>query len=180
MTQRDRVVGVLLLAAIGFAATGCNEPGWGSGGRTIHRDGKTLSVWDLERGDTAYAVFLVEGRSFGGPTNPKTGKSEGVAHALRLGGIEAPDVSWSCVTRDGATGTVTIGEEAFDLSKGRLFQVDFDGDKPLVKQCAVDCNKWRGATFTARLESLAISAPEVRGFADQWRKAERSDAADSR
>jgi len=180
MTQRDRVVGVLLLAAIGFAATGCNEPGWGSGGRTIHRDGKTLSVWDLERGDTPYAVFLVDGRQFGWATNFKTGKSEGVLNTLHLVGIEAPDVSWSCVPRDGATGTVTIGEEAFDLSKGRLFQVDFDGDKPLVKQCAVDCNKWRGATFTDRLESLATSAPEVRGFADQWRKAERSDAADSR
>jgi hypothetical protein len=143
-----------------------------------NRDGGRVVEQSTETGRRS--AFGTSSRSFGGPTNPKTGKSEGVAHALRLGGIEAPDVSWSCVTRDGATGTVTIGEEAFDLSKGRLFQVDFDGDKPLVKQCAVDCNKWRGATFTARLESLAISAPEVRGFADQWRKAERSNAADSR
>jgi hypothetical protein len=180
MTQRDHVVGVLLLAAMGFAATGCKEAGWGSGGELrVHIDGKTLSVWELERGDTPYAVFLVFGE-FSGTTNFKTGKSEGVIHALRRWGIEAPGVSWSCVMRDGVSGTVTIGEEAFDLSKGRLFQVDFDGDKPVVTQYALDCNKWRGENCTDRVEALADASPEVRRFADQWQKAEQPDAADSR
>jgi hypothetical protein len=183
MARRHRILGVLLTIAVGFVATGCYKADWNAWGESItNKNGNTLSVFSLTRGDKPYAVFVVKGRQFLGATDFKTlktegVKSEGVLHSPLDGG--AADIPWSCVTRDGATGTVAIGEETFELAKGNLFQIVFEEENPKVKQSAVEC-KWRGETFGECMSALAEAEPEIQTFADQWQKAEQLDAADSR
>ena len=177
-------VAFLMMLAIVVVAPNCAFA-WGIGRDTCStRDGKALCVFELFNDGTTYTVFAVNGGECSGSADFNTGKSSGTLRSSSARDDRPVELKWSCDTADGVTGTVTIGEEKFDLAKGKFFHVAFDGKKPQVKQLVVDMAKYdQGATVKDRLLASAKTAREISPLAEEWResaKAEQADAADSR
>ena len=87
---------------------------WSDAGCSL--GGSGMANRELEPGETRKGV------KYEGDVTSKDGKSWKVA----------------CYTRDGKTGTVKIGDQAFDLAGGRLFLVSTRGASPKVKQLKQD------------------------------------------
>ena len=177
-------IAFLMMIAIGVVAPSCAFA-WGIDEDICYtKDGKALCVFELLNDDRTYAVFAVNGGHFGGFDDFDAGKSSGTLSSSSAGSEKPVEIKWSCETADGVTGTVTIGEEKFDLAKGNFFHVTFDGNKPQVKQLMVEMAKYdEGATTEERLLAAAKTAREISPFANEWLescKAEQGDAADSR
>jgi len=177
-------VAFLMTIAIGVVAPNCAFA-WGINNDTCYtKDGKALCVFELlNDDDSTCTVFAVNGGECSG-SDDDTGKSSGTLSSSSAGGDKPVEIKWSCETADGVTGTVTIGEEKFDLAKGKFFHVAFDGKKPQIKQLMVDMAKYdEGATTEERLLAAAKTAREIGPFANEWLescKAEQGNAADSR
>jgi len=177
-------VAFLMMIAIGVA-TPTFSYAWGIGKETCStKDGKELCVFELFHDGVTYAVFAVAGGECSGSADFDTGESTGHLRSSPARDDRPVEIKWSCDTADGVNGTVTIGEEKFELAKGKVFHVVLDGEKPQIDQLAADMAKYdEGNTVDERLSALAKTARRISPFADAWResaKAEQSNAADSR
>jgi hypothetical protein len=80
------------------------------------------------------------------------------------------NVAVHCYTSDGKTGSVTIGEETFELGNGSLFLVASGGTKAAVKQLRRDLSKL--GSDPEGLQANAKADSEIKAFFEQQRAAE--------
>lgn len=110
-------------------------------------DGLAVAVWfDAD-----------EGGGCGSSTSDSTATYTG--GASRLGGER---VEWTCVTRNGSTGTVVIRGESYDLADGALFLVSVRDDPPSVRQ--LDRDLTLIDPVAGDLERLAAQVDDIAGF----------------
>jgi hypothetical protein len=74
------------------------------------------------------------------------------------------EIAWSCDTKNGTEGSVTVDGQNFDLSKGALFLVPTNETKAKVVQLAVDMSKLQGASVTERLRAMATTDARIADF----------------
>lgn len=74
-------------------------------------------------------------------------------------------IAWTCESKDGRTGAITVNNVALDLANGPLVlhRAEADGSASF-DQCAVDVSKLDFARFAESLRSLAGSDPKVAAF----------------
>jgi hypothetical protein len=119
------------------------------------------------RGVDEAAVFY-EGTSFviwsdfsGGGGSSSSG-SDGMRCRGRVLARDGRKVAFSCQTKDGKTGPVTVGESNYDLKDGNLFLVTYDGERLRVSQLKRDLGNLQ---FTRdELEAFARQDQELVGF----------------
>lgn len=70
------------------------------------------------------------------------------------------EVGWSCQTRDGQSGAVTIQGQSFDLADGQLFLVSTAGGAVRIRQLRLPEMQGSHAAF----ERLAADVPDVGAF----------------
>jgi hypothetical protein len=99
------------------------------------------------------------------------GSSSGAAGSFRgqLRAHDGREIAWSCSTRDGTNGTVTVDGQGFDLSKGALFLVATSDQKTKVEQVAVDLSNLQGNStpdypFQEKLQALGEAQPRIAAF----------------
>jgi hypothetical protein len=155
----------LALTACVFACAGCallkSDEGWGGGGGSgsYTTDGGTVSrgLAVLNRDNRPYLVVLSAGSA---TKSVKAGRAAS-------GTIQAPDsrtVEWTCVTKDGVTGTVTVGDRKLRLENGGLILVDLRGGQTVVEQAAVNVGRLEGAAVEDRLKVMAATDERVARF----------------
>jgi hypothetical protein len=74
------------------------------------------------------------------------------------------EIAWSCRTKDGTNGTVTVDSQSFDLSKGGLFLVSTNGSQTKVEQLDVDVSKFRDGPAWEHSRALVEAEPRVAEF----------------
>lgn len=157
------------MRAVIFAATltllGCGglkyESGSWGGGSASHGSDTNSGIVDygvtqLTHNDRVYLVLLSEGGSGSCHSGPPA-----------LGTFQAPDgraVEWTCETRDGQSGRLTIGAEKFELGKGAVFLVNLQGGKTTVEQVAVERGQLNGGIIEERLEAAARTSERLAAF----------------
>jgi hypothetical protein len=62
-----------------------------------------------------------------------------------LSAVDGRMIDWSCPTRDGTSGTVTIAGQEFDLAKGALFLISLRGKRTKVDQVGLNLSKGQGS-----------------------------------
>jgi hypothetical protein len=77
------------------------------------------------------------------------------------------NVAVQCYTSDGKTGSVTIGDETFELGSGSLFLVASSGTKTVVKQVRRDLSKL--GSDSEGFSTTAMADVEIRTFFEQPR-----------
>jgi len=78
-------------------------------------------------------------------------------------------IPWSCPTEDGTRGTLTLGEQKFDLTKGAVFLISFKDKLTKVEQVAVDMTKLGGGKLTEKLDAVAAAEPKLQTFLKECR-----------
>jgi hypothetical protein len=152
---------MLLLLASGTMA-GCNlslSEKWSSGGETLH---ETYLFTTLARNDKPYFLFVFD-EQYGPWHTSAEGRWSGSGAFTNAQGKA---VKWICETKDGLTGTVTIGEEVFDLANGLVFLVKFQNDTMVVKQMMLDQPKFSEGTTSAIIKQALSLDPQVKTFFD--------------
>ena len=79
-------------------------------------------------------------------------------------------LEWRCETADGKSGSVTVGGANYELTKGGIFLVDMQEDKPVIIQLSRGTSSIKDK---AELEALAATDPEIAKFVSE--KKEVSD-----
>ncbi len=81
------------------------------------------------------------------------------------------NLSVDCLTPDGTTGTVKIGDRSYDLADGRLILLSTQTQSPRVKQCSlIKLNLKPEGTLSddqitlEQLQDLAKTDPDIRAF----------------
>ena len=80
------------------------------------------------------------------------------------------EMAWSCRTKDGTDGSVTVDGQRFDISKGAVFLVSTNDKKTKVEQLAVDMSKLQGAphpqgaSMREKLQALGGAEPRIAEF----------------
>jgi hypothetical protein len=155
---RFRVVAFCLGACL--LSSGCGPShGWGVAG-----EGGTN--YEFERLSCDGRVFLVVAANgcSGGSSSGEAGSFRGQLHAR-----DGREIAWTCSTKDGTDGTVTVDGQRFDLSKGALFLVSTSGKTTKLEQIAVDMSKLQGHStpdhpFQEKLEALGSAQPPIAAF----------------
>jgi hypothetical protein len=166
------IAAALCIVVPATALEGCSAPPrltgtrWGGGGSTVSsiEDGVSTAytVDHLTRNGRVYLV-LAAGGCHGSTVNGGPPAS-GSLHAGR-----GREIEWSCATRDGARGTVTIDGQPFDLAKGAVFLVS-TREKTQVEQLTVELSRLQGDDVRSRLVGLAETEPRVRAFLESCRE----------
>jgi uncharacterized protein (TIGR03067 family) len=74
------------------------------------------------------------------------------------------EVAWSCLTRDGTSGTFTIDGKKYELENGAVFLVSFRGGRTTVQQVAVDMAKLQGGQGDAQIAGVYLRPPVEKGL----------------
>jgi len=82
--------------------------------------------------------------------------------------FDQPPLEWRCETEDGRSGNVSLGGATYELSSGRIFLVDMQGEKPVVTQLGHDLS---GVKTKAELELMAVTDPEIAKFVNETAEA---------
>ena len=115
-------------------------------------------IVQLNWGDRLFLIMLTAG---GGPSQVTAGTTSGAGTIKRADGLE---LSWTCDTHDGVTGTVTFGSQKFRLEDGGLMLVDLRGGKFHVEQAVVDMSHFEGGNVNERLKSEAVTDERIARF----------------
>ena len=75
------------------------------------------------------------------------------------------DLAVHCYTSDGKTGSVTIGDETFELGNGSLFLLSSSGTKTVVKQLRRDLSKL--GSDSEGFQTNAMADAEIKAFFEQ-------------
>jgi hypothetical protein len=136
------------------------------GGHRWGQEGEGSWEYHIERLSCDGRVFLVLAANgcSGGSSSGDAGTIRGQLHAL-----DGREIAWSCSTRDGAQGAVTVDSQRFDLSKGSVFLVSTNDKKTKVEQLAVDMSKVQGRStpdhpLREQLQALGDAKPRIGEF----------------
>jgi len=133
-----------------------------------------IAVW----GDGAAFVIWSDGTGGGMGAGGMGGRKlqpgetrRGVKYEGSVTSRDGRSVNVECHTPDGKTGTVKIGEEAFELTRGGFFLVATSGAKPKVKQLKLDKldlkpmgSRTHDDITAQTLGALAESDPDIGSF----------------
>jgi hypothetical protein len=173
MAIHGQSVFVLLFAALLFGCGSNSPPGLGVrsvGWSQWARDKPTepgIDHADVRIGlyaDTPVLVVWSDGQ--GGSFNASWDRTRNAVHyegAFRSRG--GRNVAVQCYTSDGKTGSVTIGDETFELGNGSLFLVASSGTKTVVKQLRRDLSKL--GTDSDGYHANATTDDEIKTFFEQ-------------
>ena len=153
---------VVLCLGASFLSLGCRFGGghaWG-----VRSEGaEGYFQIDLDCAGRVFFVLVANGCSgFGGGGG---GEFRGQLHAL-----DGREIAWSCRTKDGTDGTVTVDGQRFDLSKGAVFLVRTNDKKTKVEQIAADMSRLQGAwgpggtPMREKLQALGDTEPRIAEF----------------
>jgi hypothetical protein len=78
--------------------------------------------------------------------------------------VDGRNIAWSCTTKDGTGGTVTIDGQEFDLAEGGVFLVRAKGGKTKVEQLSADMSRLQGGSVQEKLKGLADTEPRIAAF----------------
>ena len=154
-----------LVVAAGLMLVGCASLGYESGswgGGTAGHCGDTATgrtdygVTHLTLSSRAYFVLVSEGGSGSCSSGPPA------SGALRA--TDGREVAWTCDTRDGRTGRVTVGAERFELAKGSVFLVNLRNGTTVVEQVAVDDAQFQGGFSEEQFKIAAGSNERLGAF----------------
>ena len=140
-------------------SSGCGGGhGWGVGGE----GGSGYEIVRLTCDGRVFLVLAANGCAGGS-------SSSGLTFRGKLHALDGREIAWSCSTRDGAHGAVTVDGQRFDLSKGAVFLVSTQEQKTKVEQLAVDMSKLQGASgpghpFREKLQALGDAEPRIAEF----------------
>ncbi len=109
-----------------------------------------------------FLVLVADGSAGGAMT--ASANTRGMLHAA-----DGREVPWSCATRDGASGTVTVAGQQFDLGQGAVFLVSLKGNQTKVEQLAVDLSRLQGDPVEEKLDAVGESEPRVKAFLKECR-----------
>ncbi len=168
---------VMWLAAGAIGAAGCGSvftmSGQWGGGCTAHGGVTPAGEVDygisfLTHNGEVYCVVISNGGSGGVNGGPPAS-----------GRLRAPDgstVDWTCHTRNGRSGPVTIGSARFELADGAVFLVDLrpqaaPQSSPATAQVKLDTALLQGGPVEQRLDLAAKSHPELAAFVKACRTA---------
>jgi hypothetical protein len=90
------------------------------------------------------------------------------AHGV-LSAVDGRKIAWSCPTRDGTSGTVTIADQEFDLAKGAVFLVTLKAKQTKVEQVAVDTSQLQGGKTEEKLTAVGETEPRIKAFLEECR-----------
>ncbi|HTK76693.1 MAG TPA: hypothetical protein VL371_15605 [Gemmataceae bacterium] len=108
--------------------------------------------------------------NFTGGGGSSTSGSDGMRCRGHVMSRDGHKVEFSCQTKDGKTGPVTVAESNYDLKDGNLFLVTYDGKRLRVSQLKRDLSN---VQFTRdKLEALARQDKELVSFFAQGGKPE--------
>ena len=169
---------ILLFAPL---LTGCGSdspPGWGV--RTVDWSQLTADKPTVPGIDHAavhiglYAnspVLVVWSDGQGGSLNASWDRSRKAVHYEgAITSRRGRNVAVQCYTSDGKTGSVTIGDETFELGSGSLFLVASSGTKTVVKQVRRDLSKL--GSDSEGFQTNAMADAEIKAFFEQPRAVE--------
>jgi hypothetical protein len=151
-----------LCSSVALLASGCGDiHSWGVHGEAV---AVHLDFQSAERDGRVFLVLAASGCS-GGSSGGRGGSFRGRIYAL-----DKREIAWSCRTRDGVTGAVTIDGQKFDLGKGGVFLVSTADKQTKVHQLAVDMTKFQpppgpqGAWVSEKLQTLGGAEPQIADF----------------
>jgi hypothetical protein len=159
-TYRLCLVAVALAAC--FLPAGCSGGhSWGGGSEGDHgsKEGVTFDydITSLTCDGRVFLVLAVDGCSGGSMI------SSPQAHGV-LSALDGRKIAWSCPTRDGTSGTVTIAGQEFELAKGAFFVISLKAKQTKVEQIAVDMSKLQGGQMEEKLNAVGETEPRIKAF----------------
>jgi hypothetical protein len=162
---RLSVVAITLSACL--LAPGCaGSHSWGGGSEGDHgsKEGVRFDydIISLTCDGRVFLVLAVDGGSGGGTIISE--KTQGTFYA-----VDGRTIPWSCTTRDGAAGTVTIAGQEFELGKGAVFLISLKAGQTKVEQLAVDMSKLQGGKMEEKLNAVGETAPRIKAFLKECR-----------
>jgi hypothetical protein len=150
-----------------FLPSGCSGGhSWGGGteANTGFKEGVTFdyTITSLTCDSRVFWVLAADGSSGGSMiSSPK-------AHGI-LRATDGRQIAWSCPTRDGTSGTVTIAGQEFDLAKGAVFLVALKANQTKVEQLAVDMSQLQGGKVEEKLNAAGETEPRIKAFLNACR-----------
>ena len=129
------------------------------------------AVRGVDEGAVYYegTTFVVWSNFSGGGGSSSSG-ADGMKCRGHVLSREGRRVDFSCQTKDGKSGPVTVGESNYDLKEGNLFLLTYDGDRLRVSQLKRDLGNLQFKRD--KLEAFARQDPELVGFFNQSTKPE--------
>ena len=164
----------LSLSILSLLISGCGDfgtaMGTGTGSASV---GNTTAEYYTSNGGMMLVIWLKHpaGGSHGGGAGVSSGPAKTVVTGNHRYG-DAPAVEWRCETADSKSGSVTVGGANYELSKGGIFLVDMQGDKPVVTQLSRDMSKLK---TKAELEALAKTDPEIATFVSENKEKKKTE-----
>jgi hypothetical protein len=158
---------VAVAVAVCFTAVGCSGGhSWGGGteAESGFREGVTFDyrVTSLTCDGRVFLVLTANGSSGGSMISSPS------AHGV-LSAADGRKIEWSCPTRDGTSGTLTIAGQEFDLAKGAVFLVSLKANQTKVEQLAVDMSNLQGGKMEERLNAVGETEPRIKAFLKECR-----------
>jgi hypothetical protein len=166
-----RPIARLSLVAVTLAAClltgGCDRSrSWGGGSAGEHgfKEGVRFDydIISLTCDGRVFLVLSVDGRAGGSMTVSEN--TQGV-----LSAVDGRQIPWSCATRDGTGGTVTIAGQPFDLGRGTVFLISLKANPVKVQQLAVDTSKLQGGKAEEQLNAVGEAEPRIKAFLKECR-----------
>jgi hypothetical protein len=159
------LVALTLATCLLFAGCGGGHS-WGGGSDGDHgfKDGVTFDYdfKSLTCDGRVFLVLAVDGCAGGSMISSPS------AHGV-LSAVDGRKIAWSCPTRDGASGTVTIAAQEFDLAKGGAFLISLKANQTKVEQIAVDMSKLQGGKMEEKLNAVSELEPRIKAFLKECR-----------
>jgi hypothetical protein len=171
-------ISVLLVAALLCGCGSNSPPAWGV--RTVDWSKSTAdepTMPGIDHADVRIGLYansptlVVWSDGQGGSFSASWDRTRKAVHYegafTSRGGL---NVAVHCYTSDGKTGSVTIGDETFELGSGSLFLVASNGTKTVVKQLRRDLSKL--GSDSAGFQANAMTDSEIKAFFEQPRAVE--------
>jgi len=184
---RATLMAVALLGLVG-GSQGCGKP-------TSYGSAQSSASWTHSDADavpgidnaTVTSVRIMagppEGVSFVVWSDLSNGSSGGGGGSARDGAHykgrhfdgQGRTLEFEARTVDGKTGSVTIAGKPYDLAAGQLFLASTQGNEPVVAQLRFDLREIPEIKGES-LQEAAKSIPEIRGFFEEHRQSNSTDA----
>jgi hypothetical protein len=115
------------------------------------------SITSLTCDGRVFLVLAADGSSGGSMI------SSPEAHGV-LRATDRRQIAWSCPSRDGTSGTLTIAGQEFDLAKGAVLLVSLKANQTKVEQLAVDMSQLQGGEVEEKLIAAGEMEPRIKAF----------------
>jgi hypothetical protein len=149
-----------------FLPAGCGGHSWGGGteANTGFKEGVTFdySITSLTCDGRVFLVLAADDSSGGSMISSPS------AHGI-LRATDGRQIPWSCPTRDGTSGTLTLAGQELDLGKGAVFLISLKAKQTKVEQIAVDMSKLQGGKVEEKLNAVGAAGPRIKAFLKECR-----------